>query len=274
LPVDDDGKVALHLLENGPEQKPEIPESLHTEESGSPQKPVYTSTMVDFASLNVSPAQKTEIRATLMVLVVCTIEISDVIFSMDTIAAISSQIPDLYLAFTCVSFALLTLRATFFIMEVLAEMFSLMKYGIACILIYIGVKLLIDQWVLVPHVVDLSVLLGTFGVTFAASAFFDKASHEENNGVTAGGERTEFVVTLEKTPGDVLGLDMDSGDKDKLRITEVKDGLVSKWNNKNVSMQVKPGDYITDMNGINGDSKAMLDVVESATSHKMTITRM
>lgn len=123
--------------------------------------------------------RKTELRATMLFLVVCTMEISDVIFSVDTIVAVSVQVPDLFLAFTCVAFALLTLRATFFIVEVLAQMFSLMKYGIGAILAYIGIKLIIDRWYLVPHLVDLVVLVGTFGGSILASAIYDRVKEDE-----------------------------------------------------------------------------------------------
>merc|ERR1719174_1216036 len=134
--------------------------------------------MVDLSSLDLQ-TKKTEVRATLLFLVLCTIEISDVLFSMDTIVAISSQIGDLFIAFTCVAFALLTLRATFFIVEVLAQMFSLMKYGIAAILVYIGIKLVIDRWVIVPHLVDSMVLLTAFGASFVASAIYDSVYEDK-----------------------------------------------------------------------------------------------
>merc|ERR550537_1957837 len=128
--------------------------------------------MLDVSRVDLT-GQKTQLRATMLFLVVCTMEISDVVFSVDTIVAISSQVGDLFLAFTCVAFALLTLRATFFIVEVLVQMFSFMKYGIGAILVYIGIKLVIDRWYLVPHIVDLFVLLLTFGGSILASALCD-----------------------------------------------------------------------------------------------------
>jgi len=109
----------------------------------------------------------------MLFLVVCTLEVSDVVFSVDTIIAVSVQVNDLFLAFTCVAFALLTLRATFFIMEVLVEMFSKLTYGIGFILVYIGAKLLIDRWYLVPHLVDVTVLVCTFGCSILASIILD-----------------------------------------------------------------------------------------------------
>lgn len=128
--------------------------------------------LVDVSKIDLT-GHKTSVKATMLMLVVCTLEISDVIFSIDTIVAVSVQVNDLFLAFTCVAFALLTLRATFFVMEVIVQMFSLMNYGIGAILVYIGMKLLIDRWYLVPHLVDLVVLLGTFLGCILASAIYD-----------------------------------------------------------------------------------------------------
>jgi len=137
--------------------------------------------MIDISKIDLT-GQKTEVRATMLFLVVCTMEIGDVIFSIDTIVAVSVQVGDLFLAFTCVAFALLTLRATFFIVEVLVQMFSLMKYGIGAILVYIGLKLMIDRWYLVPHLIDLFVLIGAFGGSIAASVISDRFKGEEEDG--------------------------------------------------------------------------------------------
>lgn len=141
------------------------------------------SSLTQYATIDLSKVslegQKTELRATMLFLVVCTMEISDVIFSIDTIVAVSVQVGDLFLAFTCVAFALLTLRATFFILEVVVQTFSLMKYGIAAILIYIGAKLCIDRFYIVPHLMDLIVLLGTFGSCILASWIYDKGESED-----------------------------------------------------------------------------------------------
>merc|ERR1719443_1021263 len=137
--------------------------------------------MIDISKLQTN-GEKTQTRATMLFLVVCTMEISDVIFSVDTIVAVSVQVGDLFLAFTCVAFALLTLRATFFIVEVLVQMFSLMKYGIAAILIYIGIKLCIDRWYVVPQLVDVVVLVGTFGGSIGASIIFEQMYPDDGEG--------------------------------------------------------------------------------------------
>jgi len=154
--------------------------------------------IIDLSRLDIKPGQKTELRATMLFLVVITLEISDVIFSVDTIVAVSVQVGDLFLAFTCVAFALLTLRATFFILEVLVQMFELLKYGISFILCYIGVKLIIDRWVLVPQMLDCFVLVGTFGLSILASGISDKFKDDSER---AGAEDLLSNSTTRTTPG-------------------------------------------------------------------------
>jgi len=201
LPVDEDGKVKIpacavvsadtrvqHTVKpGGLDMCEENIDSVSCESSEASTQATAEATsltnpgMIDLSKIDLQ-GQKTEVRATMLCLVVCTMEISDVIFSIDTIVAVSVQVGDLFLAFTCVAFALLTLRATFFIVEVLVQMFSLMKYGIGAILVYIGLKLMIDQWYQVPHIVDLCVLTATFGGSILASAIWDKYFAEEEDG--------------------------------------------------------------------------------------------
>jgi tellurite resistance protein TerC len=195
LPVDDDGHVIIP--DHGRVEDTYTAWETDAIKSGKTESAsIIPSNVVDLSKLDLTSAKRTEVRATFLFLVVLTIEISDVIFSVDTIVAISSQVGDLYLAFSCVAFALLTLRATFFIVEVLAQMFSLMKYGIAAILVYIGIKLVIDRWVLVPHIVDCLVLLGVFGASFVASAIYDSMYDGEEGDGEVNGDVTGKVDQL------------------------------------------------------------------------------
>jgi tellurite resistance protein TerC len=171
LPVDGAGKVFIPDC-----AKVNIDTCMETDSADAQKRGdafMKSYSLIDLSKIDLY-GQKTELRATMLCLVVLTMEISDVIFSVDTIVAVSVQVGDLFLAFTCVAFALLTLRATFFIVEVLVQMFSLMKYGIAAILIYIGIKLVIDRFYVVPLLVDCVVIVGTFVLTIVASAIYDK----------------------------------------------------------------------------------------------------
>jgi len=187
LPIDDKGDVYLPrhavIVDSSVEAYPILAERKGQTCSPevSPEPECMNHKMIDISKLDLK-GEETKVCATMLFLVVCTMEITDVIFSVDTIVAVSVQVGDLFLAFTCVAFALLTLRATFFIVEVLVQMFSLMKYAIGAILIYIGSKLLIDRWYIVPHLIDLAVLIGLFGCSIIGSAILDHFTKSGSGG--------------------------------------------------------------------------------------------
>jgi len=197
LPLDEEGNISIPKSaevasdtlpeEHESAQPPKIENGASDDETCSTDSSSNHSTwghikVIDLSKIQVKEGQETTLRATMLFLVVCTMEISDVIFSVDTIVAVSVQVSDLFLAFTCVAFALLTLRATFFIVEVLVQMFSLMKYAISAILVYIGIKLMIDRFYLVPHVVDCAVLVGTFSLSILASYIYDRMEDGAESG--------------------------------------------------------------------------------------------
>eukprot|EP00435_Cladocopium_sp_Y103_P073277 s144_g43.t1 len=110
-----------------------------------------------------------EFRATMLFLMVCCLEISDLIFAVDSVSAIVAQVNDLFLAYTSAVFAMLGLRATFFIIDVLVHMFELLKYGVSAVLIFIGVKLILaHHYTIEPHIV-VFVLIGCIGASMVAS---------------------------------------------------------------------------------------------------------
>lgn len=84
---------------------------------------------------------------------------------------------------------------------------------------------------------------------------------------------TSFEISIEKGPGDVVGLDVDWGDTTKLRVTKIKAGLVSTWNSNNPDSQVQVGDYLTAINGKSGNSKELLQVVKDNSKLNITIFR-
>lgn len=118
-------------------------------------------------------------RATLLVLVIICLEVTDVVFAVDSVSAIVAQISDLYLAYTACVFAMLGLRALFFVIEALVKLFSLLKYGVAVILVFIGIKLMLRGWVEFHPLVVCSLLLGTIMVSMLASVVYDRFYGEE-----------------------------------------------------------------------------------------------
>lgn len=78
------------------------------------------------------------------------IEISDVIFALDSIPAIFAVTEDPFIVATSNIFAILGLRALYFLLADMADRFHLLKYGIALILMFIGGKMLLAYWFKVP----------------------------------------------------------------------------------------------------------------------------
>lgn len=105
-------------------------------------------------------AENYQWRGTLLVVVVMCILITDLIFAVDSVSAVVAEIPDLFLAYTASVFAVLNLRAMFFVTDELIKHFVLLKYGIASILVIIGTKLICKEWVHIPAFAMLSVLIG------------------------------------------------------------------------------------------------------------------
>jgi len=121
------------------------------------------------SSSKLTSASRTQTRATMLFLVVCCLEVSDILFAVDSVSAIVAQVNDLFLAYTSAVFAMLGLRATFFIIDVLVHMFSLLKYGVAIVLVFIGVKLCLSHIYPIPPGIVVLVLFLAIGGSIVAS---------------------------------------------------------------------------------------------------------
>ena len=100
-----------------------------------------------------------------MFLVLVLIEVSDVIFAMDSIPAIFAITNDPFIVFTSNIFAILGLRALYFLLADMVERFHFLKYGLALVLIFVGVKMLIVDWFKIPILVSLSVVVALLAVS-------------------------------------------------------------------------------------------------------------
>ncbi|MEW5967108.1 MAG: TerC family protein [Pseudomonadota bacterium] len=102
-------------------------------------------------------------------LVLILIEVSDVVFAVDSIPAIFAITTDPFIVFTSNIFAILGLRALYFLLADVADRFHLLKYGLAMVLTFIGTKMLIAPWVHLPVVVSLVVITVLIGGSVVAS---------------------------------------------------------------------------------------------------------
>merc|ERR1712039_1118908 len=105
----------------------------------------------------------------MLFIVVSIIELSDVIFALDSVSAKTAQIPDQYIAFSSSILAMYGLRAMFFIIQDLVEMFDFLSYGLAVILIYIGVELMFANFFNLSKGLTCICILGVFVVCILSS---------------------------------------------------------------------------------------------------------
>jgi len=103
--------------------------------------------------------------ATPLLLVLIMVELSDVIFAVDSIPAIFAVTTDPFIVLTSNLFAILGLRAMYFLLAGVAEKFSLLQYGLAIILTFIGVKMLLLEVWHIPTYISLSVIATILIVT-------------------------------------------------------------------------------------------------------------
>ena len=102
-------------------------------------------------------------------LVLVLIEFSDVIFALDSIPAIFAITKDPFIVFTSNIFAILGLRALYFLLADMTKRFHLIKYGLAVVLIFVGVKMLIVDWFKIPVAVSLCVVIVVLGISILLS---------------------------------------------------------------------------------------------------------
>jgi len=81
-------------------------------------------------------------------IVLIIIEFTDLIFALDSIPAIFAVTRDPYIVFFSNIFAILGLRSLFFLLIKVVEKFYLLKIGVAVLLVYVGLKLMLHEWLI------------------------------------------------------------------------------------------------------------------------------
>jgi tellurite resistance protein TerC len=103
--------------------------------------------------------------ATPLLLVIALVGLTDVIFAVDSIPAIFAITMDPFIVLTSNIFAILGLRAMYFLLAAVAAKFHLLSYGLAVILVFIGTKMLLIDVFKIPVLVSLGVVVSILAVT-------------------------------------------------------------------------------------------------------------
>jgi tellurite resistance protein TerC len=98
-----------------------------------------------------------------LLIVIIALESTDVLFAIDSIPAIFAITRDPFIVFTSNIFAILGLRAIFFLIVGIIHRFQYLRYGLAIVLAFIGVKMLLENWLHVPVYVSLAAITVILG---------------------------------------------------------------------------------------------------------------
>jgi len=114
------------------------------------------------------------VAATPLLVALVAIAVTDVVFALDSIPAVFGVTRDLFVVFTSNAFAVLGLRALYFLLAGSADRFVYLKPGIALLLVFIGVKMLLYDVVHIPIWVSLLVIAAVAGGAIGASLWRDR----------------------------------------------------------------------------------------------------
>lgn len=112
--------------------------------------------------------------ATPLLAVLVVIEISDLIFAVDSVPAVLAVSREQFIVFASNAFAILGLRALYFLVADLKDRFVYLKTAISVILVYVGAKMIVSYWHHVPTALSLGVIVATLTIAIVASVVHDR----------------------------------------------------------------------------------------------------
>lgn len=113
-------------------------------------------------------------KMTMLGVVVLALTFVDVVFALDAVAAKVSQTFDLFVNFSSSLFAMMSFRALYHIIAELTAKFVLLKYGIAAILGYVGIELIVSNWIKIPNQVSSGIILSACILSITISVIYAK----------------------------------------------------------------------------------------------------
>jgi tellurite resistance protein TerC len=121
--------------------------------------------------------------ATPLFLALAMIELSDVVFALDSIPAIFGVTLDPFIVFTSNIFAILGLRSLFFVVARMMDRFAYLEYGLSAVLVFIGGKMLASHWIHIPAFGSLAVVILLLGSAIAFSLWKSRRDIPESEAI-------------------------------------------------------------------------------------------
>ena len=124
-----------------------------------------------------------KLMATPLFLILLVVESTDLVFAVDSIPAIFAVTQDPFIVYTSNVFAILGLRALYFLLADVMDKFHYLKYGLAAVLTFVGTKMVIVDFYKIPTGVSLGVVIGILTISILVSLWKAKNSSNELNAV-------------------------------------------------------------------------------------------
>lgn len=123
----------------------------------------------DYRQQNFFVRESGKLLATPLFLVLLVVEISDVTFAVDSIPAVFGITRDPFIVYSSNVFAILGLRALYFLLAAVLERLAYIKVGLAAVLIFVGAKMIVEPWLHISVAVSLAIVLGILTLSAVAS---------------------------------------------------------------------------------------------------------
>jgi tellurite resistance protein TerC len=125
--------------------------------------------------------------ATPLLLVLVAVELTDLVFAVDSVPAIFAVTKDPFIVFTSNIFAILGLRSLYFLLAGVVGRFHLLKVGLSLVLVFVGLKMLLVEVFKVPVTWSLAVIGLLVGGSVAASLLLPRKAAASPAGLPEGG---------------------------------------------------------------------------------------
>jgi tellurite resistance protein TerC len=116
--------------------------------------------------------------ATPLFLALVAVEAMDILFAVDSVPAVLAITRNTFIVYSSNVFAILGLRALYFALAGVLPRFRFLHQGLAAILIFVGAKMTLSEWMPIPSLISLGVVAGILSVTVATSLLFPKAGEK------------------------------------------------------------------------------------------------
>lgn len=132
--------------------------------------------------------------ATPLLAVLVIVEVTDIIFAVDSIPAIFAVTQEPFLVFASNAFAILGLRAMYFLLADLMHRFVYLKLGLSFVLVWVGIKMIVSHaWVTIPTLLSLGIVVAIITASVVASLLATRSRPDEAAADAAAEEAGEAV---------------------------------------------------------------------------------